>query len=559
MNRETGRLLDIGCGHGDFLKVAEKEGWEPWGLEPSRGAFEMAQRHLRERIRHQTVEQTDFPSGTFDVITMWNVIDCLPDPSRTIQKIREWLAPGGILVIRTPNVWFHRCLHRLYCGFKPFWNKVGWNKDASVFLRANFGKKSVEKLLKTSGFYGIQVSNGKPTKGDPYQVFSFSRLMTMAKSTVYGMVSCLSFISGGQLLLGTNLMIYASQKRDAIKRKGSGLRFRIILKRVMLHGLALIGYLFLLPLWAKILGRGHQQSVLLYHSIGHNRSSDMSVTPMKFERQLRYLTKYYRVVTLEDAFSSLEQKEGKSRKQVAITFDDGYEDNYWHAFPLLKKCQLPATIFLLTGKKQEVREVQHLSDDPYQPQRLLRWEQVREMSDSGITFGSHGQSHTQMRQLTAETLKQEIYLSKEKIEEEIKQPIRFFSYPYGTLRDFDKRAVGMVQQAGYQGALSAIFGVNGSRSNRFALRRLSIEASDTLFTFRAKLNGALGLLSMAHIPLVRSVIRWVDRAFFRISRKDQKKIAPILLTSVDFPPHTDGVSTISGQMISRIARRRGRP
>ena len=87
----TGRLLDIGCGWGHFLKRAKRRGWEPWGIEPSREASESARRELGGPILNGTVESTELPENYFDVITLWNVVDCLPDPVEAIGKIRRWL------------------------------------------------------------------------------------------------------------------------------------------------------------------------------------------------------------------------------------------------------------------------------------------------------------------------------------------------------------------------------------------------------------------------------------------------------------------------------------
>ncbi len=74
----------------------------------------------------------------------------------------------------------------------------------------------------------------------------------------------------------------------------------------------------------------------------------MFVTPQTFEKHLRYLVKYFKVVTLQDWVAHIEEKKSSSKPLCALTFDDGWIDTYTHAYPLLKKYDIPATIFIAT-------------------------------------------------------------------------------------------------------------------------------------------------------------------------------------------------------------------
>ena len=85
--RQTGRLLDVGCGHGDFLQLASEAGWEAWGIEPSQEACEAARRFSNIHTICGTVEETEFPAANFDVLTLWNVLDCFLDPMRVLKKL----------------------------------------------------------------------------------------------------------------------------------------------------------------------------------------------------------------------------------------------------------------------------------------------------------------------------------------------------------------------------------------------------------------------------------------------------------------------------------------
>ena len=100
-------------------------------------------------------------------------------------------------------------------------------------------------------------------------------------------------------------------------------------------------------LWAKA---QYVVPIIMYHKIdGNSLSSKLSVSPKSFRVQMTFLKRYnYNVVKLEDVSEPVKKNRFKS-KTIAITFDDGYEDNYFNAYPVLKELGLPATIFIITG------------------------------------------------------------------------------------------------------------------------------------------------------------------------------------------------------------------
>ncbi len=535
---KKGRLLDIGSGYGDFLKLAENEGWEGWGVEPSRDASEFSKRIFGNRVLNQTLDSVDFPQNHFDVITLWNVIDCLPDPRQALRKIYRWLSPGGLLFIRTPNAFFHVGIHRFYRSLHPFLEKMGWEKEASVFLCSNFNAACLNRFLSEAGFADIQIENGAPTEGDAYRLGTVVRL---SKSLLYFVARATSLLTGNRFFIGSNLVVKAVKDSSSSSSRALRVKTRILMKSLLLHGLALLGYLLGFPVWRRLFGKDQEIRILRYHGINEFYGSDLNVKESEFEKQLRFLSEKYSVISLEYAVQSIQHN---AQKAVVITFDDGYRDNYDVAFPLLKAQKMPATVFLLTGEK-----------GPAPQDRLLEWEQVREMANFDITFGSHGQRHVRLGQIAAEEIRREMTASKKKIESETRQPVRFFSYPYGTTLDFDHQTERLAEEAGYEAAFSAIFGTNSRCSNPFALRRIGIEAADTQFTFQAKLNGALYLLTLFDSPLLRKTIRWVDSFFFKTTLASVKEKQSFLVLSVDFPPHKDGISTISRELSARIAAR----
>lgn len=550
--RQTGRLLDLGSGYGDFLKKAQGAGWEAWGIEPSREASERSRSEFSLKVVTGTVAETEFPEGHFDVITLWNVIDCLPDLKGSMTKIRRWLVPGGVLFIRTPNARFHWRLFQVYRIFRPWLEKLGWKKEASVFLATNFNRQALERLLSLEGFSKIRIRSGHPTRGDAYQVFARAGWMTFAKSLLYGLAGAAGFLSGQRVLIGPNLIATAVKGG---RRLPFGIRARLSLKKGMLHLFALIGYGLGFPLWSRLFGRHRRIPILLYHTVGNFAGSDLNVPGREFKKHLRFLKRKYSVIPLEEAVSHLESKKLPARPSVALTFDDGTRDNYDEVWPVLKEENCPATIFLLTKGEGPGRFLSHYPVTGPEGNRLLEWDQIGEMAGKGVSFGSHGESHRRLSLLSPREQEREIVDSKKKIESHLGRSVEFFSYPYGTSLDVTREVQDKVRAAGYRGAVLARFGTNGLRTDRWALRRIGIESCDTLFTLRAKLNGALGLLCLLDQPLIRRWIRGLDFLFLEKSLVAAETESPLLLASVDFPPHTDGVSTISREICGRLARR----
>ena len=101
--RAPGRLLDIGCSLGYFVEAANARGWKACGIDISEYAAEEA-RKLGLDVRAGTIEQAGFEDASFDCITMWDVLEHVPDPTRHMLEVRRILAPAGVVVIGTPDL-----------------------------------------------------------------------------------------------------------------------------------------------------------------------------------------------------------------------------------------------------------------------------------------------------------------------------------------------------------------------------------------------------------------------------------------------------------------------
>lgn len=100
--RRPGRLLDVGCGTGLFLRAARDAGWTATGIDPSKAAVDAA-REDGFTVHHGLLEDAGFDRGSFDAISLMQVVEHLPDPRPLLQACRDLLVPGGVIVVATPN------------------------------------------------------------------------------------------------------------------------------------------------------------------------------------------------------------------------------------------------------------------------------------------------------------------------------------------------------------------------------------------------------------------------------------------------------------------------
>jgi peptidoglycan/xylan/chitin deacetylase (PgdA/CDA1 family) len=215
--------------------------------------------------------------------------------------------------------------------------------------------------------------------------------------------------------------------------------------------------------------------ILMYHHIdGDSKISKLSVAPESFQRQMEFLYKHkYNVVSLERIADLIKRKEKIPSKTLAITFDDGYKDNYTYAYPVLKKYGFTATVFVI---------VSHISG-----KGNLSWDEVIEMSNNRISIGSHGMSHSWLPDLNEERLKDGIAGSKRILESKLNKEVNFYCYPGGGFNDKVKQ---IVKEAGYRGACATNPGKKYPKHDPYALKRLRISStSDNLFVFWIETSG----------------------------------------------------------------------
>jgi peptidoglycan/xylan/chitin deacetylase (PgdA/CDA1 family) len=220
--------------------------------------------------------------------------------------------------------------------------------------------------------------------------------------------------------------------------------------------------------------------ILTYHSIDAG-GSVISTAPETFRRQMIFLRdEGWRVVALEKLIEDFDAGKMLPAKTAALTFDDGFQNFYDDAFPILNEFGFGATVFLVTdfcGKSND------WSGNPKDLPRLklLEWDRIRELSRHDIEFGAHTCTHPDLTQLSARQSVAEIVDSKNTIEDAIGKPVKSFAYPYGK---FDERIKQCAAQ-NFRAACSVRLGRVNDTSDRSALARVDAFYLQNPFFFRA--------------------------------------------------------------------------
>ncbi|MEI6532406.1 MAG: polysaccharide deacetylase family protein [Candidatus Roizmanbacteria bacterium] len=203
--------------------------------------------------------------------------------------------------------------------------------------------------------------------------------------------------------------------------------------------------------------------IIMYHYVEKisNRKDTtrirLTTTPELFEEQLKQLSKAkYQTYFAKDMPDILQNKITVSSNSAVLTFDDGYEDFYTVAFPLLKKYNMKSTLYVIVnyvGKKG-----------------FLTWSQIIKLRDSGIVeIGSHTMNHINLQKATEKESQKEIFSSKTILEGVLGKPVVSFAYPIGA---FGLKDIELVKKAGYVDAVSVISGQEQSDLNIFILSRI---------------------------------------------------------------------------------------
>ena len=281
--------------------------------------------------------------------------------------------------------------------------------------------------------------------------------------------------------------------------------------------------------------RSASAQILVYHRVNDENDAIFPGVPIRaFAKQMEYVAEHYTVCSLSETVERI-RSDDVPAELLTITFDDGYRDNYENAFPILSRLSLPATVFLATGAIDSGRMLWHdrvfsalrgtqakalekffnneqtfslntpgekrlalmevlkflwslddrdrslwverlinnlrIDESVACDGLMLGWDDIRAMSKHRVSFGAHTVTHPILSKLPPCQLQREIRESKETIESNLNMPVKHFAYPVGRREDFTEDVKNELREAGFECAVTTIFGANDSKQDLFELRR----------------------------------------------------------------------------------------
>jgi peptidoglycan/xylan/chitin deacetylase (PgdA/CDA1 family) len=237
--------------------------------------------------------------------------------------------------------------------------------------------------------------------------------------------------------------------------------------------------------------------VLAYHSVAAEPTR-ASTARSVFRSHLSWIAEHCEVVAFEKLASAAVQSGNGSRPTVAITFDDGYEDNHREAFPLLTSHGFPATFFITTGLVDRDELALARLRRAWGPRegslRPISIEQLREMDSAGMAFGAHSRTHPNLRMLDEIALMNEIAGSRDRLEEILQRRVSAFAYPFGDARfHISATAVAVAATSGFTTAATIDYRGVSRTTDPLLIPRFPV-SNDPVKILRAKVFGRLDLI-----------------------------------------------------------------
>lgn len=203
--------------------------------------------------------------------------------------------------------------------------------------------------------------------------------------------------------------------------------------------------------------------ILMYHYVEYVQDrrditrQKLNINPYVFENQIITLEEAgYTFMTAKELSDVLDGKSTMPKKPILLTFDDGHWDIYTDVLPILKKYTVKATAYIIPGF---IGGSDFLND-----------KQIKVLISSGlIEIGAHTIHHIALKEIQAKTVEEEVFGSKQILENTYHIKVYSFAYPYGS---FDEQAIDIVKNAGFTTALSTIPGAEVNQANRFFIYRL---------------------------------------------------------------------------------------
>ncbi|MDD5644941.1 MAG: polysaccharide deacetylase family protein [bacterium] len=221
--------------------------------------------------------------------------------------------------------------------------------------------------------------------------------------------------------------------------------------------------------------------VLMYHKISRcgAKKEKLRVSPEDFRCQIQYLKeKGYKSISIREFKEYFEGKRRFDFKPVVLSFDDGYNDNYLNAVPVLREYGFSAIFFIATAYvgKSNLWDVRHKSEE----ESMMGWDEIKRLCEQGFEIGSHTVTHADLTKLSREELIKELKVSKSVLEEKLNVEIMAVSYPFG---HYNGEVMSIASEAGYSLGIATRHGINALSDDPFEVKRILIRGYDTKLDF----------------------------------------------------------------------------
>jgi methionyl-tRNA formyltransferase len=228
--------------------------------------------------------------------------------------------------------------------------------------------------------------------------------------------------------------------------------------------------------------------ILLYHRVSDQFRDHVTIGIENFDRQMAYIAANYNVVSLHDVVNGNIPR-NSSKPVIAVSFDDGYLDNFDNAAPILLKHQVPCTFFISTEKITENKPFDHDLKLLGFGLDNMSWQQVAQMRQWGFDFGSHTSNHVDLAIVSDSVALTELTESFNDIRARLRQENLFIAYPYGGKRNITTTRIEMIKSVGYAACFSAYGGTNDRNTDLFDIKRVGINWAFDMLAFKARLKG----------------------------------------------------------------------
>lgn len=212
--------------------------------------------------------------------------------------------------------------------------------------------------------------------------------------------------------------------------------------------------------------------VLYYHSVNDSVDNEVTISPSLLKKELEYIKNQgYTTLSLKEVENYILNNQPIPEKSILITFDDGYMDNYYNAYPILKELNMKATIFCITS---ELDGSYYLSEDA-----------IKEMSKNNIDIESHTLNHPHLNSLTYDEQLKELTESKAKLENITGNKITAIAFPFG---DYNEDSIKAAKNSGYTLAFTTNKGFASRDNNPLELDRIYVSSYYDMDTFISNLE-----------------------------------------------------------------------